>query len=358
MEGASGSNMRTRDIIVVGASAGGVEALCKFVSRLPEGFPASIFVVVHFPEHGTSTLPQILSRAGRLPAVHAADGDTVAPGRIYVAPPNFHLLFERGAVSLVRGPKENGNRPAADPMFRSAAVAFGDRVIGVVLSGNLDDGTAGLAAIKRLGGVTVVQDPLDAVFPSMPRSALEHVEIDRTVPIAELAGALQELMAQPLTADPVNAKGVVGADAQENAYSSVDLSTIKHFEGHPGQVSPYGCPDCGGVLWEVHDGNFVRFRCRVGHAWTSDALLTAQSDQMDDALWTALRAPEESVALSDSLARRNRERGNTKLAERFAHTVEATEQRASTIRGVLLQRHGMLVHPVQTDAAPDGGPEG
>jgi two-component system chemotaxis response regulator CheB len=358
MEAASRLIMRTRDIIVVGASAGGVEALCEFVSKLPEALPASIFIVVHFPEHGISTLPRILTRAGRLPAVHAANGDAVAPGRIYVAPPNFHLLFEHGAVRLVRGPKENGNRPAADPMFRSAAVAFGDRVIGVVLSGNLDDGTAGLAAIKRLGGVAVVQDPTDALFPSMPQSALDHVDIDRTVRIADLAATLEELIAQPLAPRSPGSEADEECDAQEVTYSTVDLRTIKRFEAHPGHVSPYGCPDCGGVLWEVRDGDFVRFRCRVGHAWTADALLTAQSDQMDAALWTALRALEESVALSDSLARRNHERGNTKLAERFARTAEVTEQRAATIRGVLLLSHGMLVHPDQTDEAPPAEPAG
>ncbi|MGH7620622.1 MAG: chemotaxis protein CheB, partial [Gemmatimonadaceae bacterium] len=166
-----------RDIIVVGASAGGVEALQRLVAYLPANFGGSMFVTVHFPEHGTSTLPRILTRAGPLTAIHPVNGEPIIPGRIYVARPDFHLLLGPTGIRLVRGPRENGNRPAVDPMFRSAAVAFGRRVIGVVLTGNLDDGTSGLAAIKRRGGLAIAQDPSDALFPSMPHSAIEHVEV-------------------------------------------------------------------------------------------------------------------------------------------------------------------------------------
>jgi two-component system chemotaxis response regulator CheB len=190
--------MAGRDIIVVGASAGGVEALQAVARTLPTKFAGSIFVTLHFPEHGTSHLPRILSRTGALPAVHAADGESIVPGRIYVAPPDYHLLLHRKRIRLVRGPKENGSRPAIDPMFRSAAVAFGPRVIGVVLTGNLDDGTSGLRAIKRRGGLAVVQDPDDALFPSMPQSAIDHVDVDRVVPLHGLAKTLAELMAAPI----------------------------------------------------------------------------------------------------------------------------------------------------------------
>ena len=195
--------MTERDIIVIGASAGGVEAVRQLVRSLPSRLDASIFIAIHFPAHGTSMLPRILSREGHLPVVHAFDGDTVIRGRIYVAPPDSHLLFEHRRIQLARGPRENGCRPAIDPMFRSAAVAFGPRTIGVVLTGNLDDGTSGLASIKRHGGLAVVQDPDDARFPSMPLSALEHVVVDRVVPIRGMWSALDELTNAPIeTADP------------------------------------------------------------------------------------------------------------------------------------------------------------
>ena len=294
--------MKHRDIIAIGASAGGIEALQQLVRTLPARFPASVFITVHFPETGSSRLPHILNRAGQLPAVHAADGETVVRERIYVARPDFHLLPSEQGIRLVRGPKENGNRPAIDPMFRSAAVAFGPRVIGVVLSGNLDDGTSGLAAIKRNGGVTIVQDPNDALFPSMPQSAVDHVDVDRVVPVRSLGKTLIDLVAEPLR--EIGSSPAPG-DLMEKRYSVADIGTIENAEQHPGKVSSFGCPDCGGVLWEIQDGDFVRYRCRVGHAWTSEALLNKQSESFDDALWTAIRALEESAALSRQIAARH-----------------------------------------------------
>lgn len=186
--------MAERDIIVIGASAGGVEALRLLVHTLPERLDASVFVTLHFPAHRTSVLPRILSRVGHVPVVHPMDGEHIATGRIYVAPPDFHLLVERKRIHLIRGPRENGHRPAINPMFRSASVAFGPRVIGIVLTGNLDDGTSGLAAIKRHGGLALVQDPEDALFPSMPQSAIEHVAVDRIASIRRMAAALDDLM--------------------------------------------------------------------------------------------------------------------------------------------------------------------
>src|SRR4051812_1938420 len=186
--------MPDRDIIVLGASAGGVEALQAFAKSIPAGFAGSIFVTLHFPEHGTSVLPRILSRHSAIPAVHASDGETIVAGRIYVAPPDYHLLLGKQHVHIMRGPKENGHRPAVDPMFRSAAVAFGPRVIGVILTGNLDDGTAGMAAVKRHGGLAVIQDPEEALFPSMPQSVREHMQVDRVVSVRHLAKVLGELM--------------------------------------------------------------------------------------------------------------------------------------------------------------------
>lgn len=324
---------RTRDIIVIGASAGGVEALQGLVRTFPSKLPAVVFVTLHFPEHGKSALPRILARAGALPAVHAVDGDPVVHGRIYVAPPDHHLLLTTRGVRLVRGPKDNGNRPAVDPMFRSAALAFGPRVIGVVLSGNLDDGTAGLAAIKRRGGLAVVQDPEEALFPSMPLSALDNVAVDRVIRVNHFARTLQELMSEPLPdVDPPVSHG----DAMENDYAAGDLNAMENPEQHPGNVSPYSCPDCGGVLWELKDGEFTRFRCRVGHGWTGDALLAQQSETLDDALWTALRALEENAALSRQIAARHRGRGAERLAKRLDDQADAAQGRADVIRNALM----------------------
>jgi two-component system chemotaxis response regulator CheB len=336
---------RTRDIIVIGASAGGVEVLQQVVRTLPPNFPAAVFVTLHFPEHATSVLPRILSRAGPLPALHAADGDAVVRGRIYIAPPDHHLLLMRRGMRIVRGPKDNGNRPAIDPMFRSAAVAFGPRVIGVVLTGNLDDGTAGLAAIKRRGGLTVVQDPEEALFSSMPRSALEHVEIDRVIRAGQFGRTIQEIMCDPTPdVEPPLSQG----DAMENEYSAGDLDAIEQPEKHPGRVSPYSCPDCGGVLWELNDGDFMRFRCRVGHGWTGDALMARQSESLDDALWTALRALEENAALSRQIAGRYRARGADRLARRLDDQAEAAQSRADVIRDALMAHRR---------AQPDADPE-
>ncbi len=326
--------MVSRDIIVVGASAGGVEALQELVRTLPTKFEGSMFVTVHFPEDGTSVLPRILSRVGHLPAVHATDGAPIVPGRIYVAQPNFHLLLSQRGMRVIRGPRENGNRPAIDPMFRSAATAFGPRVIGIVLTGNLDDGTAGLLAIKRHGGLAIVQDPQDALFSSMPQSAIDHVQVDRVVPLRLLSSTLADLMEVPTHEGAPNMR-----DKRENELSAGDLNAIEQPEQHPGTVSPFSCPDCGGVLWELRDGAFVRFRCRVGHAWTSDALASKQSQVLDDALWTALRSLEENVSLSRQLAERNRERGLKRVADRFERHAVAMEARAEIIRRAVGDAH-------------------
>lgn len=334
--------MSHRDIVVIGASAGGIEALQEIVRTLPATFRASVFVTVHFPEHGTSVLPRILNRAGPLAAVHAADGESIVTGRIYVAPPDFHLLPGRKGIRVVRGPKENGNRPAIDPMFRSAAVAFGQRVIGVVLTGNLDDGTAGLAAIKRRSGVAVVQTPAGALFPSMPQSAIDHVPVDHVVPVKLLGKLLVDLVAESVD-EP--APLPTPDDVMERKYSAADLAAIESADEHPGRLSSFGCPDCGGVLWELSDGDFVRYRCRVGHAWTNEALLRKQDDAFDDALWTALRALEENASLSRQIATRHRSRGATNLADRFDAQGQRTEMRAGVIRDQLTQQRGIDMQP-------------
>jgi two-component system chemotaxis response regulator CheB len=345
--------MAERNIIVVGASAGDVEAVRQFVHSLPDRLDAAIFVTIHFPSHGTSMLPRILSRVAQSPVLHPSDGERITTGRIYVAPPDFHLLVDHKRIRLVRGPRENGHRPAIDPMFRSAAVAFGPRVIGVVLTGNLDDGTSGLAAIKRHDSLALVQDPEDALFPSMPHSAIEHVPVDRVAPLRSLWPALDVLMKTPIENREYE---IMPDDATENELAAGQLSAIEEPERHPGHVSAFSCPDCGGVLWELRDGDFVRFRCRVGHAWTGEGLVAKQSDILDDALWTALRSLEESVSLARQLANRHRDRGNLQLAARFEHQTTEMEARADVIRVALMRERGVQITPDIGDSG--GAPEG
>lgn len=331
--------MAKRDIIVIGGSAGAVEALTELMSALPADLDAAIFVTVHFPRTSRSALPRILERAGPLPAAHPRQGEHIRPGHIYVAPPDHHLLLSgAGVVQLVRGPTENGNRPAIDPMFRSAAIAFGARVIGVVLSGALDDGTAGLFAVRRRGGIGVAQAPEDAMFRSMPTSAIQHGVVQHVSRLSELGALLRRLTAEDARPDP--AVTVRDDAADENAYAQFDLSMIEHPERHLGHPSPYSCPDCGGVLWEVPDGDMYRFRCRVGHGWTSDALLMQQAETLDAALWTALRAMEESANLHRTMATRARERSNEAMSQRFAASAQLAERRAQQIRDVLARGHG------------------
>ncbi len=319
----------------MGASAGGVEALSRLVSQLPPDFPAAVFVTIHFPASTTSVLPRILNRAGPLEAVHPRDRDVIEPGKIYVAPPDHHLLIFPGRVRVVRGPTENGNRPAIDPMFRSASLAYGGRVLGVVLTGNLDDGTAGVLAIKRRGGTTVAQDPTDAMFPSMPTNAIEFGVVDHVVTLEDMPSLLIRLTSIELEMPP---EAPVPDDAsRENEFAQFDADIIANEEEHPGTPSSFSCPDCGGVLWEIQDGEMVRYRCRIGHGWTSDGLVFQQTQTIDDALSMALRSLEESANLSGQMARRARQRGHDFLAARFEENKRSAEKRATVIRDVLLR---------------------
>jgi len=325
--------MAGRDIMVVGASSGGVEALTTVVSGLPHDFSAAVFVVLHVPARGDSLLPQILSRAGKLPAEHARDNEPVQKGRIYVAPPDFQLLLQDRVMRLVRGPRENNHRPAVDPTLRTAARVYGPRVVGVVLSGALDDGTAGMVAVKRRGGIAVVQDPKDALFPDMPRSVMEAIDIDYCLPKAELASLLVRLSHESVAVDVVPP---VPEDLQkEAAIEAVEMETLENEE-RPGTPSVFGCPECGGVLWELQDGGSLRFRCRVGHAFGADGLLAAQSEGLDVALWTAFRTLEENAALARRIAIRARESQRTASARMFEKRAQRAERQAQVIRRALL----------------------
>jgi two-component system chemotaxis response regulator CheB len=290
-----------------------------------------MFVVLHVPSTGSSALPDILTRHGPLPASHAKDGEPIEQRRNYVAPPDHHLLLRAGHVHLARGPHENGHRPAVDPLFRSAAREYATRVVGVVLSGTLDDGTAGLLAIKSSGGVAIVQHPEDALYPGMPNNAIEHVEVDHLLPAADIAGTLARLTGEPVPepADPVAAE--MTAEVELEGFSMEAIGG-----GHPGRPSGFSCPDCNGVLWEIQDGGLVRFRCRVGHAWSPESLLTQQSEALEAALWVALRTLEERAAMAIRLAEPARRRGHVITATRFEEQAQEAEQAAGLVRRLLL----------------------
>jgi two-component system chemotaxis response regulator CheB len=339
--------MATRDIVVIGASAGGVEAVSRIVSKLPADLPASVFITIHFPPQGISVLPRILARVGSMPVDHAEDQAPITAGRIYIAPPDQHLLIYPGRMRLIRGPTENGNRPAIDPMFRSAAVAYGARVIGVVLTGNLDDGTAGLLAIKRRHGVAIVQNPMDAMFSSMPASAVQNVEPNEILKLDDIAAAIIRYTGETVPEGIETAPPTI--DVSENGYSAFEMAMIENPDEHPGNPSGFGCPDCGGALWQIRDGDLIRFRCRVGHAWTSDGLIERQDAALEAALWSALRALEESVALSDQMAKRFEKRAQPALASRYRDAAALGSERAEVIREVLMRPR---IRPADEPAPP------
>jgi len=283
-------------IIFIGASAGGVYAMLELVATLPAGFPAPIFFVQHIGAH-RSQLASLLNDRGPNRAVEAQEGDLPAPGTIYVAPPDQHMLLEGGVVRLTRGPKEHHARPAIDPLFRSAALHCGPRAVGVVLTGMLDDGSAGLRAIKDCGGITVVQDPADAHEPSMPQSAMAAVQVDHVTPLHGMGRLLFEL-AQPRTQVP----GYKAPATLRREYAvAAGERTVENLKAI-GDPSMFTCPDCGGVLFELRDKRPVRYRCHTGHAFSARSLAATQEQVTDVALWTGLRALQEKESILRRLA--------------------------------------------------------
>ena len=278
-----------RDIIVVGASAGGLEPVLQLAEQLPAGLEASVFVVIHFPPEGTSVLPRLLNRHGTLTAIHPTDGQRIEHGHIYVAPPDRHMIVSGNRVDLVRGPQENGYRPSIDVLMRSAARQFGQRVIGVVLSGTLDDGTAGLLYIKRHGGVAIAQDPGEAMYPGMPRSAIDNVAVDHVLSVREMGPLILELVRAPVEAD----RSVPDERMEFEAKTAAFDADLLHVDQRQGTPATFTCPHCHGTLWETQDNDLLRYRCRVGHAFSPDALFAAEAESVETALWEALRALEE-----------------------------------------------------------------
>lgn len=314
-------------LVLIGASAGGVEAVRDVVTALPADLDATVLVVVHIAANATSTLPEILSRSGSLHAAHAQDGDGLEPGRILVAPPDRHLVVGSSNVRLTRGPKENNHRPSVDMLFRSGAASHGPSVIGVVASGNLDDGTLGLIEIKAAGGTTVAQDPDTARFPSMPLSAIINDHIDQVAAPYAIAAVISEFVS---TSRPSRAPATSGGGAI-------------HLEEPDGPPAPFTCPRCHGPLWETEQGDVLRYRCRVGHAWSEQAMHGSQSADVEEALWTAVRTLREKAAMADLLAERAADRGLTRAARHHRQHAAELRDNAETIRGTLETLSGSTV---------------
>lgn len=338
--------MAKHDVIVIGASAGGVEAISRIVADLPREVRAAVLVVLHI-SRGRSMLPEILTRAGRLPAAHPTDGEPLQYGRIYVGPPDHHLVILDSTVRIVHTASENGVRPAVDPLFRSAARAYGPRVIGVVLTGALDDGTSGVAAIKEAGGVTIAQDPEEAFAPGMPRSAIASGMIDHVVALRDIPLLLTALVEEDA---PPQVRAPVGPHMRAMEADLADVSIALDAKDRPGRPSVFSCPECHGTLWEVEENGLLRFRCRVGHVYSPDSMLAAQTDEVDRALWTALRTLEERAALAHKLAERGRLRDHHWVDKAFTQRAQEAEAEANHIRA-LLRTRSATIHTVPDDAA-------
>ena len=331
--------MAGHDIIVIGASAGGIEPLLHLVSALPPDLPAAIFVVLHIPAEVHSRLPSILRRAGPFPAFHPSDKQPIVPGQIYVAPPDHHLLLERGFVRVGRRAKENRVRPAVDPLFRSAARAYGPRVVGVICSGALDDGTAGLLAIKRQSGVTIVQDPQEALFSGMPQSAVTQVSVDHILPIAAIPPVLVQLA--QTSVDETNNPAVPEALEIEVRVAEGDPAMGQDSVKELGPASSYSCPECGGMLRELHDNGLLRFRCITDHAYSSNSVLAEKAVLHDDALWAAFNTAEETMSLTRRMATQARQQGQELLARGFEKRCERAAQRAARLHEMLHEEAGL-----------------
>lgn len=350
--------MISRDIVVVGTSVGGVQALKKLVKDLPADFPAAVFIVCHVAPDSPSMLAEILNLAGPCPVQQPRDGMRIRPGNIYVAPPDYHMVLSQGHIRVTHEARENRFRPAIDPLFRSAARQYGRRVVAVVLTGALYDGVAGLMAVRAAGGLAIVQAPADAAEPSLPQYAIDVAGADFILALAEIGPRLGDLVREPVTTnggptmpDPMDQMPVVIANDQ----------TAQENGQRRGVPSVYTCPECGGVLWQVDDGKLTRFRCHTGHAYVAEQLLLENGEALEAALWTAVRIFRERAVLANQLAGQERKRGNVPASERFEEQGAVATKYGDTIREELLNRMPGVAspgHPVDAADVKNGPPEG
>ncbi len=322
--------MANRDILAVGTSAGGFDALRRLARDLPDDLPASVLVVIHLPARFASALDAILSEAGRLPASFARDGDLMRRGHIYIAPPTCHLLVDGKHLRLGSGPRENNARPAIDPLFRSVALCCGPRSVGVVMTGTLGDGASGLHALKQCGGITVVQDPADAAFPDRPVAALRRSEPDYVVRLTEMAALLHTLVQEPAGA-PVAPPRELKDEVEIARHGYFDMNHMDRI----GRRSVLSCPECHGALWEVEEGGLVRYRCHVGHAYTSELMSVALDDGLRRAIASALRVLDERIALARRLIEEDSRNGQQALVASWTRKLRQAEEQAGSLRAAI-----------------------
>jgi two-component system chemotaxis response regulator CheB len=304
--------------VAIAASAGGVDAIRAFVAELPSDFRAAVLIVLHIPPAGPSVLPAILSRVSRLPAVHPADGEALQAGVVYVAPPDQHMFVSDAQVRVVSGPRENGHRPAADVLLRSVAEHFGPRSAGVVLSGTMDDGAAGLRAVRTVGGFALVQDPAEAAFPGMPLAAIDEANPH----VVGGVGVLAEHLRKWVTELP-------------DISSKSDVPDLTDDPPRSGSLTPLTCPECGGTLWQHVDYGAERFRCRVGHTYSADGLMVGKQAALESALWAAIVALEERADVSRRIVQRLNITGRASQLERYRTEISESEKRARVLRDLM-----------------------
>ena len=328
-------------VVAVGASAGGVEALQTLVSHFPADLPATVLVVLHVPAGVKSRLHDVLQRAGRLPAQSAEDGEKIQAGRIVVARPDHHLILDGDRVRVARGPKENRARPAIDVLFRSAAYSAGARAVGVLLSGTNDDGTAGLWAIKDRGGTTLVQT--DALYPTMPEHAAQHVDIDFALPVGEIGRKLADLVN---AIDPPLKRGGETRDSLERLRMETRIAegadALEHGFINLGPLSRNTCPECHGALVEIQEGPIHRYCCHTGHAYSLRTLRVSTEDAIETTMGNAMRALEERIMLLRELANTAERSGDADLARRCRNQTEKLQGVVDRIREFLLNKHADL----------------
>ena len=331
------SKARNPYIIVIGSSAGGIPALMELVAGLPASFPAAILVVQHIPPYSESNLHHILNRLGPLPAVAAKDGQKVLPGHIYVATADHHLLVENEKLLVRKGPRENRFRPSVDALFRSAAYTYGNRVIGVVLSGALDDGTSGLWTIQRLGGLAIIQHPEDALFPQMPVNAQQFVTVNYSVPASQMAALLSELTAKPIAGKSKITKKELALLQTEIIIATRD-NAFQMGIIEMGELTPFTCPECHGALTQLKEGKITRFRCHTGHAYTISSLLSEVSDNVETILWQAMQALEETTMLLNRVGEHFTDSQQDEIAKLFYTKAETMKKRSQLVHDTVLSQ--------------------
>jgi two-component system, chemotaxis family, protein-glutamate methylesterase/glutaminase len=344
--------MERKNIIVIGASAGGFDVIKKLIALLPAELDAAIFIVWHMSPDVQGVLPRALNQFSKIPAAHAVDREPVKRGRIYVAPPDHHMLIDNGYIRVTRGPKENRFRPAIDPLFRSAAFNYNQNVIGIILSGALDDGTAGLWTIKRRGGLAIVQLPAEAEVSSMPENAIRAVAVDYILPVQDMPAIIIEHCSEQRKYD-------TRIHTEDNSKLELEINIAMENHGYKynildlGELTPYTCPECHGVLTSIKEGDRIRYRCHTGHAFSADTLLAGITEGIEDNLWTAIRNMQESIMLLNHMGDHFAEVNQPRIAALYFKKAKEAEARVKIVRQAVMDHEQLSTDGVLQQSEED-----